>query len=95
MILAKINDAGVHKIRTHKDVQNKIEYIKKCFWCVQNWAHTETGEVLKRVTLVPLRRHSSASVCGSLTSTTLLRTVLFMQPSNKVFQNNKSGLMTK
>ncbi len=47
MISTRIKEAGVRKIRTPKDVQNKIEYIKKCFRCAQYWAHTEAGEGLR------------------------------------------------
>ena len=47
MISARIKDAGVRKTRTPKDVQNKIEYVEKCFRCAHDWAHTETGEGLR------------------------------------------------
>ena len=47
MIAAKIKDAGVRKSRTPKDVQNKIEYVEKCFRCAHDWSHTETGAGLR------------------------------------------------
>ena len=47
MISSKIKDAGVRKPRTPKDVQNKIEYVEKCFRSAHDWAHTETGEGLR------------------------------------------------
>jgi hypothetical protein len=46
-IASTINNAGVRKVRTGKDVLNKIEYIEKSFRLAHDWSHTETGEGLR------------------------------------------------
>ena len=42
-IAERMKVAGVRKLRTDKDVLNKIEYIKKCFKSAHDFANTETG----------------------------------------------------
>ena len=46
-IANSMNKAGVRKVRTGKDVLNKIEYVEKSFRLAHDWSHTETGEGLR------------------------------------------------
>jgi hypothetical protein len=77
MISSKIKDAGVRKPRTPKDVQNKIEYVEKCFRSAHDWAHTETGEGLRES---DTGTYEEASVRGISTSSKFSRTVQMLVP---------------
>jgi hypothetical protein len=46
-IANSMNKAGVRKVRTGKDVLNKIEYVEKSFRLAHDWSHTKTGEGLR------------------------------------------------